>query len=73
MYILKGVLLTTIHEFHVLSHFCTARHYPPMVDVNTFMRSIKINWIKALMLKDEANWKIIPSYLLDHMVKLFLY
>ena len=36
-----------------------------MVDVNTFIKSIKINWIKALMQKDEANWKIIPSYLLD--------
>ena len=36
-----------------------------MLDTESFFRSLKIKWIKTLLNKEEANWKILPKYFLN--------
>ena len=43
-----------------------------MLDTESFFRSLKIKWIKTLLNKEEANWKILPNYFLNIFGKDFL-
>lgn len=36
-----------------------------MIDLTSFIHSIKIKWISALLCDEEANWKIIPRVFLN--------
>ena len=40
-----------------------------MIDIESFLRSIKLKWIKTLLHEDGSNWKIIPRKLLNQFGK----
>ena len=33
-----------------------------MIDIETYINTLKLKWVKALISQDDANWKIIPQY-----------
>ena len=43
-----------------------------MLDTASFFKSLKIKWIKKLLEKDDANWKILPNYFLKEFGNNFL-
>jgi hypothetical protein len=36
-----------------------------MIDIESFIYSIKLKWVKALLQRDNSNWRIIPEKLLN--------
>ena len=43
-----------------------------MPDPNTFFKSLKIKWVKTLINKEKANWKILPEYFMKSFGDNFL-
>jgi len=43
-----------------------------MIDIESYIISIKLKWVKSLISTQKANWKIIPSYMLQKLRKDFL-
>lgn len=43
-----------------------------MIDLDSYIRTIKLKWIKALTSDEDANWKLIPTYSLEKYGKHFL-
>jgi exonuclease III len=43
-----------------------------MIDIESFIKSIKMKWVKTLLQKDNSNWKIIPEKLINQYGKDFL-
>lgn len=43
-----------------------------MIDIETYMKSIKIKWIQHLLNNEIANWKCIPHFFLDQFGTNFL-
>ena len=43
-----------------------------MLDTASFFKSLKMKWIKKLLEKDDANWKILPNYFLKEFGNNFL-
>ena len=43
-----------------------------MCDTNSFFKSLKFKWIKMLIDKTDANWKILPNYFLEIFGENFL-
>ena len=43
-----------------------------MLDTASIFKSLKIKWIKKMLEKDDANWKILPNYFLKEFGNDFL-
>ena len=33
-----------------------------MIDLETYINTMKLKWVKSLLSQDDANWKVIPKY-----------
>jgi uncharacterized protein YcgL (UPF0745 family) len=43
-----------------------------MVDINSYFKSLKVSWVKRLLISKTLNWKVIPRKYFDKFGKNWL-